>query len=199
MMEMDEEIKYLKEYRDRNRQYPVIWAKCSRRLIELYRMSGNAAEYRAELKDYVLHHRPGLELYRELKDISEETEWNVLREEIYAGAPYDSANYIYYAEEGMHGRILESLRRSGIMCQLDRYEPLLRDSYPEEILQMYEEYVMKMSEPVTDRNTYSHLVGYLKKMKSYPGGEERVDAIVRDWRSRYGRRRAMMAELDQLE
>lgn len=198
-MEMDEEIKYLKEYRVMNREYPVIWAKCSRRLIELYRISGNEAEYREELKDYVLHHRPELEMYRELKEISEETEWNVLREKIYAGAPYDSANYIYYDEEGMHGRILESLRRSGIMCQLDRYEPLLRESYPVEILQMYVDYVVKMSEPVTDRNTYSHLVEYLKKMKSYPGGEEQVEFIVRDWNARYGRRRAMMEELEKLD
>ena len=64
---------------------------------------------------------------------------------------------------------------------------------------MYEEYVVMRSEPATDRNTYRHLVEYLKKMKSYPGGEERVDMIVQDWKARYGRRRAMMEELEQLE
>lgn len=199
MMEMDEEIRCLKEYRDKNRDYPVIWARCSRRLIELYRLSGEEAEYKRELTDYVLHHRPELELYRELKSISQEAEWEAIREELFAGAPYDSANYIYYAEEGLYERILDGLRHSGIICQLDRYEPLLREHYPARILQMYEEYVVMRSEPATDRNTYRHLVEYLKKMKSYPGGEERVEMIVQYWKARYGRRRAMMEELEQLE
>ena len=78
------------------------------------------------------------------------------------------------------------------------YEEILKDIYPKELLDKYENTVKAMATNTSGRAHYREIVSILRRMKKYPKGKEKVSEIVSDWRLRYRNRHAMMDELNKL-
>ncbi len=81
---------------------------------------------------------------------------------------------------------------------LIEYEKVLKDIYPKELLDKYENTVKAMATNTSGRAHYREIVSILRRMKKYPEGKEKVSEIVSDWRLRYRNRPAMMDELSKL-
>ena len=99
--------------------------------------------------------------------------------------------------EGMYEHMLECLKREGFVLNLDRYEKVLKERFPEQVRDLYISYLHREAETARNRNRYRELMKYLKKISGYPGGKEKAAGIAEDWRAKYYRRRAMMDEIEK--
>lgn len=66
---------------------------------------------------------------------------------------------------------------------------------PNEVRDMYVQYVKKESTRTSDRKSYKYLISYLKKITKYPDGKKIARDIAECWKQDYKRRPAMMDEL----
>ena len=97
--------------------------------------------------------------------------------------------------DGLYGRMLTQIEEDGSIWTLDQYETQLKGKFPEQVRDMYIKYVKDSVDKASDRSTYSSLARYLKKIRSYPDGEEIAEQIAAEWRRKYNRRRALIEEL----
>lgn len=174
--------------------------ECCKSLKELYKKEGCHERYIHMLWDLVLRiHWDNIDVYRELKSQYTAKEWQQEREKIFAS--WENHPYIgqLYAEEKLYGRLLQYVHSHHRLSDVQQYEGLLIPYYPTEMLQLYTEMLMDMAEQNADRKRYACMVRILRKMQQIPGGPKYVQAIVRQWRQQYKRRRAMMEELDTLQ
>ena len=95
----------------------------------------------------------------------------------------------------MYERMLECIRKEMFIYNLDRYEKVLKDRFPEQVRDIYISYLNHESERASDRSRYRELMKYLKKIQRYPGGKEKASEIAKNWRAVYYRRKAMMDEM----
>ena len=95
----------------------------------------------------------------------------------------------------MYERMLECLKKEGYVLNLDRYEKVLKERFPEQVRDLYISYLPREAETASDRNRYRELMKNLKKISEYPGGREKAVGIAENWRTKYYRRRAMMDEM----
>ena len=58
--------------------------------------------------------------------------------------------------------------------------------------------IWKIAEFAGGRSHYKELVGFIKKMRAFPGGNERVSKTLDSWRFTYSNRPAMQDELRAL-
>ncbi|GAK13218.1 hypothetical protein [Geomicrobium sp. JCM 19039] len=78
------------------------------------------------------------------------------------------------------------------------YERVLKDKYPEALLERYESIVQAMAVETANRKNYQQIVKLLRKMQTYPDGEKRVADLKTKWQQQYKNRPAMMEELNRL-
>ena len=98
----------------------------------------------------------------------------------------------------MYDRLLDLVINYHGLSELIQYEKVLKDIYPNELINRYEVIVRAMATDPSGRAHYRELVSILRRMEKYPVGKERVSEIVSDWESRYRNRPAMMDELSKL-
>ena len=195
----DMAIKLLKEGKDKQKNWPGIVLDYSLNLKDLYKKTGQDKLYKEELWALVLNHKAGdLELYKELKSIYTDKEWMEKREIIFSKlSPYRGIDKLYELE-GLYDRLIEAVVSSDGLYMLIEYEETLRDIYPRELLDKYENTVKAMATNTSGRKRYREIVSILRRMKKYPEGKEKVSEIVSEWKSKYRNRPAMMDELGKL-
>ncbi|WP_293727925.1 SWIM zinc finger family protein [uncultured Phascolarctobacterium sp.] len=167
-----------------------------RRLLEIYRESNQFEAYKQELINYIFSIRQdNLQYVFMLKELVLPNEWSNYREKILAARTCYWIRYNLLVQENMHERLLEEILQSGIIHDLDSYEKVLRERYPEQVRNQYIQYVTQEVKIATQRSAYQKLMKYLKKIKRYPDGIELTKAIASEWRDIYRRRPAMLDEL----
>jgi hypothetical protein len=171
----------------------------SMKLKDIYQLCGKTEKYVEQLWQLVTLHSPGsLELYKELKDQYEETEWVLLREKIFSALPSHSGIDKLFREEGLYDRLMTYVKNSFGLYALGAHKDILIKHYPDEILEKYKNEVESMASKPSDRKRYKELASILKSMKKIPGGEKVVSQILIHWRVNYSNRPAMMDELKRL-
>lgn len=195
----DMAIKLLKEGMDKEKDWPGILINYSLKLKDLYNQIGKHKLYEEELWSLVLNYKAGdVELYKELKSIYTDKEWMKEREIVFSKlSPYRGIDKLYELE-GLHDRLIELVINSHGLYMLMEYEEVLKDIYPKELLNKYENTIKAMATNTSGRAHYREIVSILRRMKKYPHGKEKVAEIVSDWRLRYRNRPAMMDELSKL-
>ena len=103
-----------------------------------------------------------------------------------------------YAYDGLYDRLLKLSLETDELYYIFKYEDVIRDLAPQEILKRYEGFVRKKSAYTSDRSTYQEIAGLLKKMQGYPSGKELVQTLIAEFRVAYRRRPAMMQALDNV-
>jgi len=147
----------------------------------------------------VLKYNAGdVELYKELKSIYTDKEWVKKREIIFSKLPSYSRIDKLYELEGLFDRLIDVVINSHGLYLLFEYERILKDIYPNELLNKYENTVKAMATNASGRAHYREMVSILRRMSKYPGGKLKVSEIVSDWKVRYKNRPAMMDELRKL-
>jgi len=82
-----------------------------------------------------------------------------------------------------------------VFSELIKYEDALRPEYDSELLDLYERLIWEISEFAGGRSYYQEIVGFIRKMFSYPEGKLRAEKMLESWRFTYSNRPAMQEEL----
>ena len=136
-----------------------------------------------------------MEYVKKLKAACTEKEWEEYRERLIRENRTTSLSYQLLEMDGLYGRMLTQIEEDGSIWTLDQYETQLKGKFPEQVRDMYIKYVKDSVDKASDRSTYSSLARYLKKIRSYPDGEEIAEQIAAEWRRKYICRRALIEEL----
>lgn len=192
-------IELLEEGKNKEKTRPGVVADYSFRLKDLYRKTGKDELYMQELWDLVLHYVAGnVEIYKELKSLYTDDQWIEKREVIFKKlAPYSGVDKLY-AVDGLYDRLIELTISSNGLYLLEKYESILKDIYPKELLNKYENTVKAMAIASSKRGRYRDIVHILRRMQKYSEGQEKVSELVSEWKSKYKNRPAMMDELSKL-
>lgn len=143
------------------------------------------------------------EWYRKLKAAWPEKSWKEKSEELIARIQKENSKgwrsgtdslAEIFIEEGYIGRLYELVVRNGSdIGFVRRYAGVLKKSYPNEILGLYEKAVRKYAQQ-TGRNVYREITFRVKEMKEIKGGNEQADNLLKDLLLEYPNRPAMEDE-----
>ena len=195
----EDAIQALEEGKAERTKGTAIYRDYSLKLKDLYKLTGRQNDYEKELWSLMLERQyENGEIYRELKSLYTEAEWREKRESIFSSLEPCRDVESYYVEDKLYDRLLKCVLDDDGLSKLSAYESCLMKLYPEELLDKYEAELKKEAERSSCREHYRELVLYLKRMQKYPGGEERAERIVEEWRKIYRRRPALMEELERV-
>ena len=197
--EYDLALKTLDESMSLDRDYRGLVSEYCRKKKEIYLLQGDKEAYVKQLWELVLQHEAGnLEVYRELKKQYGLNEWEEKREEIFEKLPKYAHVEQLYKEEKLYDRLLDFVLKSSGLYALQEYVKILKNDYPEQILQKYRDEVNQMASYTGDRKKYQQLVELLRNMQKIKGGSKIVKEMVAEWKVQYKNRLAMMDELRKL-
>ena len=197
--EYDLALEALEESISLDHQYRGLLVDYCKQKKEVYLLKGDRRAYIEQLWELVLQYQPGnLETYRELKRQYAEEEWLKEREIIFEKLAHFACVDQLYKEEKMYDRLLGYILESTGLYKVQEHTPILKEKYPQQILQKYKEELDKMAILSGDRKKYQQMAAELRNMKKIAGGTEVVAEIVDEWRRRYKNRPAMMDELRKL-
>ena len=192
----EEAISVLKESKVLDADKAGLVAEYSRQLIDIYESQNMEKEYVEELKYQVFQcMQDNLEYIARLKKLYSQEEWEAQRELFLENKTSSWVRYELLSEEGLFERMLTKIRKNGGVHILNQYEKVLKKHLPEEVRDLYVQYVKDEAAQVSDRKAYRGLMTYLKKIAGYPNGKIMAQEIADCWKVDYRRRPAMMDEL----
>ena len=159
-------------------------------LKELYLKVNDKSNYKRQLEEVLFNGLPDINDYIEYSKLSDN--WLVEREEFFSKIDDHYFLNECYNQEGLYDRLVLNLRDE---YDLHDYKSVLKDEYPQELLDAYLRVVKNLVSKSGTRKHYRNIAGLLKEMKSIEGGSGLVDDLVDDWKIRYKRRTAMLEEL----
>ena len=195
---LDEAIRILQESKILDKEYPGLIARYSEQLISIYETQPDKEVYKKELLYYVFECPQNnlVHIYK-LKKVCTDKEWDGYREKILKSPKNYNILYPFMEKEGMYEPMLECLKKETFIYNLDRYEKVLKEKFPEQVRDIYISYLRHEAERASNRNRYRELMKYLKKIRRYPRGKEKASGIAKNWRAVYYRRTAMMDEMQK--
>ena len=195
---LDEAIRILQESKILDKEYPGLIARYSEQLISIYETQPDKEVYKKELLYYVFECPQNnlVHIYK-LKEVCTDKEWDGYREKILKSPKNYNILYPFMEKEGMYEPMLECLKKETFIYNLDRYEKVLKEKFPEQVRDIYISYLRHEAERASNRNRYRELMKYLKKIRRYPRGKEKASEIAKNWRAVYYRRTAMMDEMQK--
>ena len=193
---LDEAIRILQESKTLDKEYPGLVARYSEQLISIYETQTDKEGYKKELLYYVFECPQNnlVHIYK-LKEVCTDKEWEDYREQILKNPKNYNILYPFMEKEGMYESMLECIRKETFIYNLDKYEKVLKEKFPDQVRDIYISYLRHEAERAGNRKRYRELMKYLKKIRRYPGGKEKASEIAENWRGMYYRRTAMMDEM----
>ena len=193
---LGEAIRILQESKILDKEYPGLVARYSEQLISIYETQTDKEGYKKELLYYVFECPQNnlVHIYK-LKEVCTDKEWEDYREQILKNPKNYNILYPFMEKEGMYESMLECIRKETFIYNLDKYEKVLKEKFPEQVRDIYISYLHHEAERAGNRKRYRELMKYLKKIRRYPGGKEKASEIAENWRAMYYRRTAMMDEM----
>ena len=193
---LGEAIRILQESKILDKEYPGLIARYSEQLISIYETQTDKEAYKKELLYYVFECPQNnlVHIYK-LKEVCTDKEWEDYREQILKNPKNYNILYPFMEKEGMYESMLECIRKETFIYNLDKYEKVLKEKFPEQVRDIYISYLHHEAERAGNRKRYRELMKYLKKIRRYPGGKEKASEIAENWRGMYYRRTAMMDEM----
>ncbi len=178
------------------------------KLLSIYERTNNIIEIRKIAGNLFLDQFYEMNYYKKLKSTYDKEEWKNVCENIIEKVKnknrigsYADADILakIFIEENYKERLLKLIQINASRINfVDEYSKYLISAYPDKILSFYEEGIKVLAKNA-GRNIYNEIAGYLKKMKKITGGEEKVNAIIMDFRIIYKNRKAMMEILAKIK
>lgn len=179
--------------------YPGTATNFGEQLKRIYLKLGQTENYLDELTQLETVYNPAnLEDFQELEKAYSATEWPKARQKLFDAMPAGTDLKRLYVEDELYDQLMDTVSKETDLFRVRDYEPILKQKYPDRMLQHYVDVIQTMASYTNTRRNYWNLVEILRHMRQYPDGKQVTSEIVADWRKRYGRRPAMMEELDRL-
>lgn len=194
----EEAVKILEDGKLADKEYPGLVHSYSEKLKEIYAKTNQRKKYIDELWHIVLEYNCGdLDTYKKLKTFYTADEWAEKREIIFNRKDIYGIDKLYLYD-GLYDRLLKLALESQGLDYILKYEDLIKDLAPKEILKRYEVVIRKKAVYTSDRAVYREIADLLKRMKKYKGGNESVQTLIEEFRIEYRNRPAMMQELNKV-
>ena len=81
--------------------------------------------------------------------------------------------------------------------QLESYADQLAEKYPEDVIEIYQNYIHATAKSATDRKRYKGVCKIIKRYKKY-AGEEKQAELIQQLSTEYAKRPAFIDELGKL-
>ena len=193
---MDEAVRLLMEFKQNESVQGLARQKIVEELISLYEQLNDQSAYERELQEYIFAvPQRDLTYVRKLKAAQKADSWQDTLSRILQAETMKSLYLDLMAEEGMYRKLLNELEHDVDLDGLQKYEEILKSHFPEEMRNIIFACLRRAITCASTRSAYERIVTRLKRMKTYPGGEEMADQLAAEWRSSYKRRSALMDEL----
>ncbi|WP_342567637.1 hypothetical protein MKY09_03880 [Psychrobacillus sp. FSL K6-4046] len=138
------------------------------------------------------------EYYKELKELAQDdTFYNSLINELKVSEGWNAREV--YLKIILEENDLEELLHyvKGNLLYLENYADQLAQEYPEDVIEMYQNYIHSSAKSATDRKRYKGVCRIIKKYKKY-AGEEKQAELIQQLNTQYARRPAFIDELGKL-
>ncbi|WP_298470498.1 hypothetical protein [uncultured Psychrobacillus sp.] len=136
--------------------------------------------------------------YKELKELAQDdTFYNSLIHEL-KFSEWWKAREVYLKiilEENDLEELLHYVK--GNLIYLENYADQLAQKYPEDVIEMYQNYIHSSAKSATDRKRYKGVCRIIKKYKKYAGEEKQTD-LIQQLSTEYAKRPAFIDELGKL-
>lgn len=168
-------------------------------LKDIYKETGQKEAYQQQLWQLLLTDAKGdLGAFIELKALYSPEEWRVVCEEIFMKLADVSTVDQLYLEEKRYDLLMAYIKKSQGLYKAIQYFGLLKESYPEALLDKFEKEIRIVLKDTQKRGKYREMAQLLRKMKTISGGNMRVADLVADLKKSYPRRSAMIEEFANL-
>ena len=169
--------------------------KYSMRIKDYYKSHKDVENYKLELESLLFDYIPTFKLYLEYR-MNFPHDCESKREELFERY-YIFESFVnkclYY--EKLFDKLAENLKSYD---ELMKYIHLLRDDYPDELLESCENYLNSLNVTSMKSYKYHKITDILAKMLTIKGGRKIVPKYVEYYRKEFSRRRNLMALLDEL-
>ncbi|GEO64375.1 SWIM zinc finger family protein [Companilactobacillus nantensis] len=192
-----EAIKSLIDGKEHFKKWPGIVATFSNKLKDVYQVAGQTDNYLNEMWLILTEYSPAdIGVYREYKQQFTVAEWKPQCGKLFAVLTKQKTNMNrLYVEEKLWNQLLAAVLKSNGLYEMERYEGILKEKYPKEVLQKYEAEVQHLASRSGSRGHYRNIVRILNHMATLNGGYDLAVKIISDWQSKYEKRPAMLDEL----
>lgn len=148
-------------------------------------------------------HNPKRDYYQILKETVPPEQWADFIETIIQEAmrhkPYYRADLVasIFIREEWWSRLLELVKKEYTLDQLAKYEKHLAKHHPSELADLYAKRIIRYVKDHVGRDHYRTACRYIRRMIKL-GARDKADAVISQLRHSYGRRRALIEELDKI-
>lgn len=92
--------------------------------------------------------------------------------------------------------LFDQCKKGGVEY-LEQYEKYLRPAFDQEIYEIYLSFIEEQA-TITNQKAYEYVAHYLKRLKTFSGGNKKAAELIAQYRVVYKRRRNMMKELERV-
>lgn len=193
-------IKTLEESIKLDNSYPGLVSEYSHVLKAIYNTLGDKDRYLDQLWQLLLTDDPGnIEIFRELKANYTKEEWPAARQRIYSALEGKDFMDRLYLEEKDYEQLMTYVEDSFELYKAREHFDLLKDRFPERMLDKYEKELRQLAAPVSNRQKYRAIANLMKGMTKISGGNLRGKRLMQEFKTNYPRRKAMLDELSKLK
>lgn len=190
-------IEVLKESIVLDKEYRGVVGEYSNQLKDLYLQLGDKEAYVKQLYRLIYEDDPGsLEIFIELKQLYPADEWRPIRDNIFKQLAGEAELDDLYVEEQRYDLLMAEVEKSYLLYKTQSYLPLLKDRYPERLLEKYKKEIRSMLYESSSRKKYRGIVYLMQDMKKIPDGKKVLAEFVQELRATYPRRPALLEELE---
>ncbi|MBO0454154.1 SWIM zinc finger family protein [Candidatus Enterococcus murrayae] len=192
-------IEVLKESIILDKEYRGLVSEYSIQLKNLYLQLGEKEAYVEQLYHLIYEDDPGsLETFRELKQLYSTDEWRPIRDKIFNKLAGEVVLDDLYVEEQCYDLLMEEVEKSFMLYKTQSYLVILKDRYPERLLEKYKKEIRGMLHESSSRKKYRDIVYLLQDMKKIPDGKKVLADFVQELKTTYPRRPALLEELERV-
>lgn len=194
----DGAVRLLKESKELDKGDDFRIRNHSQKLITIYQQTGQTEALREELRfqifSCVQRDLTYIKLYRK---IIPSVEWPSLLDTLLSHMTTRSLKYELLAFGEQYELLFHSIVREGSFHRLSQYADILCRWSPEQVRDTYVRMLDGVMSRSSDRNMYREAIGYLQRVRQFPNGVETAKLLTDSWRKRFGRRKAMLDELNK--
>lgn len=154
--------------------------------MDIYKLQGDKQKYLEILEDLITNYYPDdLDLLDALKEEYSEEAWSQKRQEILDKMPDDLDNLPILAHEEMYDELFEKVMECDGFDSLFKYDYVLKEHYPTEIINKYTELLEKHASLANEITDYQHILIALYGLSQITGGKEVAKVLINKWNLQY--------------
>lgn len=188
---------------DKNKRPGLVkdWYNWLLKIAQTQNNSAEIIEYARYL--FIDNFRPEQDYYQILKKEINSNKWESFLEEIIkeitpkGNWKYNSLVREIYINEKWWDKLYALVQQNTSLENIENNEKYLSKEYSAELIQLYSERIVKYIDRYMGRNHYQKACRYLRRMQKL-GGKEEVNKLIKHFREKYPKRKALLDELNQV-